>query len=58
MTKEDKQALRDLFASQALVGLTMRTKFEVRTMKGRNDIALRSYQIADEMLKVKEENDS
>ena len=55
MTKEDKQALRDLFASQALVGLTARNNIDVSSRKGKKYIALRSYEIADAMLKVREE---
>ena len=58
MTKEDKQALRDLFASQALVGLAARNNIDVSSIKGKKYIATRSYEIADEMLKAREQNDS
>ena len=58
MTNEDRKALRDLFASQALVGLAVRNNIDVSSIKGKKYIALRSYEIADEMLKVREEYDS
>ena len=53
MTKEDKQALRDLFASQALIGLTRYGK-----KYSYEEMALISYGIADAMLKVREKDDT
>ena len=58
MNKEDKQALRDLFASQAVIGLSMRSNIDVSSESGKWFIATRSYEIADELLKVREKDDS
>ena len=52
MNKEDKQALRDLFASQALVGLTCYCEdYEY------HELAHMAYEMADAMLKKREEDD-
>ena len=49
MTKEDKQALRDLFASQALVGMACYCEdYEP------HEIAFMSYELADAMLRARE----
>ena len=49
MTAEDRKALRDLFASQALVGLTCYYEdYEP------HEIAFMAYEVADAMMKARE----
>ena len=53
MTAEDRKALRDLFASQALVGLAG-DHFDYEP----HEIAFMAYELADAMLRAREKNES
>ena len=50
MTAEDRKALRDLFASQALVGLAANPNFHFHSHKERKEIVAASYDLADYMM--------